>query len=782
MEKKVNAKNGKKKALDVFQMKFNNWLRIEDKRSQIIILLVVSLIVAYISIPESLKMDYPVQDRDVGKVLKYSVRANRDYTIVDEAKSRKNRLESEKNVPVHYQTIDVDLSSRNLKKAFIEMKQKLYSKVFEVLKESRSDLPEKYMPLYAKSLINDIDLFNGFEKKKEVLEYIESQKSEFEKILGIPVKDEVFSVLSEFLFAPEIEKAVESIHLRLGSYYISRDGVPAEYELKHIAVKKGQTIIDVSFDKVISGENLREEIKYSQNVLAQSKDFSDKGLEVIASLAYWTIRDNIIISNELTEEKKLVAWNNSAKEEFTIKNGEVVKRAGEVITSRDIMVFREISKQSSDKSFLRVFLQNLIYILMLILIIHHSFKKTVSKYSSRNKDVLLMGIQTVFTFLIFNMIVSLSVPFSQWMGSIDARIFYFLMPVPFLIATVRLLVNTETAVAFLLMLMGLFVIIFPDNLYFPIFYFIGSLLYIYLVTHIEKRGNIIKISFFLALLLMVLTLLFFLMDSTLPTDNMPRAFLLSFLGAMLSGLLIMGVIPIYEWFLGYTTDITFLEYSTLNHPLMKQMAVHANGTYQHSLTLASLVEAAAREVGLSSLACKVMAYFHDIGKLERPQYFTENQAGKNKHDELPSNSMSAMIIINHVKNGLELARKYRLGEKIEDAVGQHHGTTLVEYFYRQAQKDDPNVSESTYKYPGPKPRSRETALLMIADSAEAAVRSIPEKNFQKITDTVKKIVSKKLNDGQLSECSMTLKDLNIIEESLIKTLSGIYHARVEYPE
>jgi len=782
MDKKVNGKNGKKKKFEALQIKFNNWLRVEDRTSQLIILFVVSLIVAYVSIPESLKMDYPVSDKDVGKVLKYSVRANRDYTIVDEARSRKNRLESEKNVPVHYQVVDVDLSSRNLKKAFALMKQKVETTILDILRQSQNEMPESYLPLYAQSMAANIELFNRFNKKSEVLKVLLSQKDEFQKTVGVPVNDEVFSILTQTLFSDKIEKAVENIHLRLGSYYISRDGVPAEYELKHIAVKKADSIINVPLDKVISGENLREEIKYSQNVLLQTNELSGKGLAVVASLSYWTIRDNIIFSNELTEEKKLIAWNNSAKDEFTIKNGEVVKRSGEVITSRDIMIFREMSKQSSDKSFFRVFIQNLIYIILLMLIIHSSFKKTVSKYSSRNKDVLLLGIQTVFTFVLFNMIVSLSVPFSQWMGSIDARIFYFLMPVPFLIATVRLLVNTETAVAFLLMLMGLFVVIFPDNLFFPIFYFIGSLLYIYLVTHIEKRGNIIKISFFLALLLMVLTLLIFLMDSTLPADNLPRAFLLSFLGAMLSGLLIMGVIPIYEWFLGYTTDITFLEYSTLNHPLMKQMAVHANGTYQHSLTLASLVEAAAREVGLSSLALKVMAYFHDIGKLERPQYFTENQAGKNKHDELPSNSMSAMIIINHVKHGLELARKYRLGEKIEDAVGQHHGTTLVEYFYRQAQKDDPDVSESTYKYPGPKPESRETALLMIADSSEAAVRSIPEKNFQKISDTVKKIVSKKLNEGQFSECNMTLKDLNVIEESLIKTLSGIYHARVEYPE
>lgn len=782
MDKKTNGKNGKKDRFEVFQMKFNKWLRMEDRTSQIILLIVVSILVAYISIPDELKMDYPVSDKDVGKVLKYSVRANRDYTIVDDAKSRKNRLESEKSVPAHYQTVDVDLSSRSLKKAFSLMRQKLEGTILETLRQSEKIIPENYLPVYARTMAEDSVIFNRYEKKKDVVQVMMSMKDEFQKIMGVPISDEVFSVLMDTHFSSEIEKSVEAIHLRLGSYYISRDGISSDYKLKNIAVEKGESIIDVPLDKVISSENLREEIKYSQDVLQQTNYLTDKGLEVVASLSFWTIKDNIILSSELTEEKKLLAWNNAAREEFIIKNGEVVKRAGEVITKRDIMIFREMAKQSSGKSFSRVFLQNLIYIILLIMIIHHAFKRTVSKYHSRNKDVLLLGVQTVFAFLLFNIIVSLSVPFSQWMGSIDARIFYFLMPVPFLIATVRLLINTETALSFLLMLMGMLIIIFPDNLYFPIFYFIGSLLYIYLVTHIEKRGNIIKISFFLSLLLMVLTLLFFLMDSTLPADNLPRAFLMSFLGAMLSGLLIMGVIPVYEWLLGYTTDITFLEYSTLNHPLMKQMAVHANGTYQHSLTLASLVEAAAREVGLSSLACKVMAYFHDIGKLERPQYFTENQAGKNKHDELPSNSMSAMIIINHVKHGLELARKHRLGEKIEDAVGQHHGTTLVEYFYRQAQKDDPGVSESTYKYPGPKPRSRETALLMIADSAEAAVRSIPEKNFQKISDTVKKIVNKKLNEGQLSECNMTLKDLNIIEESLVKTLSGIYHARVEYPE
>ncbi len=253
----------------------------------------------------------------------------------------------------------MDLSSRNLKKAFLFMRQKVELTILDILRQSPNGMPESYLGLYAQSMAANIDLFNRFDKKAEVLKVLLSQKDEFQKTVGVPVNDEVFSILARTLFSEKIEKAVENIHLRLGSYYISRDGVPADYELNHIAVKKGDSIIDVPLDKVISGENLREEIKYSQNVLLQTNELSGKGLEVVASLSYWTIRDNIIFSNELTEEKKLVAWNNSAKEEFTIKNGEVVKRSGEIITSRDIMIFREISKQSSDKSFLRVFIQNL---------------------------------------------------------------------------------------------------------------------------------------------------------------------------------------------------------------------------------------------------------------------------------------------------------------------------------------------------------------------------------------------------------------------------------------
>ena len=210
--------------------------------------------------------------------------------------------------------------------------------------------------------------------------------------------------------------------------------------------------------------------------------------------------------------------------------------------------------------------------------------------------------------------------------------------------------------------------------------------------------------------------------------------------------------------------------------------VHANGTYQHSLTVGSIVETAAVAIGANPVACKVMAYFHDIGKLERPEYFAENQIGVNKHTEL-SPSMSAKIIINHVKYGRELAKKYHLGERIEAAAYQHHGTSLVRYFLMEAQKSDKRASEEIFRYKAEKPQTREVGLIMIADACEASVKSIKEeKTYDRIGDKVRLIISSIMNDGQLSDCNMTLNDIAKISESVIKTLSGIYHVRPEYGE
>ncbi|MGI6395424.1 MAG: HD family phosphohydrolase [bacterium] len=761
----------------------NIWLRKENKNHALAIIFVFSLITAYLTIPSSVQVKYPTSIKDVGTVLNYSIRVNRDYVICDEEKTKQNRLMAEKIVPLFYIASETDSAAKNINVAFAHMRKSSKEYVANAITEKSLNIPSEFLQLAATSLpLLAKNQESTFPLKGEIASHFEKERDAFHKLIGFPVSSEVFTILSNNFFPLSIEKAVEGILSRLNTYLVLRKGIPEDYELHHISVKKREALISVPTSKIITDLTLKEEIKHTQLILQQNKEFSEVGREVIAELAFWILKDNISFSSSLTEENKLAAWNNAPKEEIKIKNGEIIKRAGEVLTNKDVMIFQEIGKQVSQQSVLRIYLQNLVYIAMLCLILFFAFKKSVSKFSSRNKDILLISVQAIVFLLIFKVLDKVDTSFADSIVNVDERIFYFLIPVPFAVATVRLLVNSETALYFLLLIAALFLLIFPDNFYFPVFYLLGSLFYMFLVTHIEKRVNIIKVSFFLSLMLMVLTVLIFAMNGTLPFDNLPKALMFSFIGAMLSGILIMGIISIYEWVFDYTTEITFLEYSSLNHPLMQKMAVQANGTYQHSLTLGSIVEVAAREVGLSPLTCKVMGYFHDIGKVERPEYFTENQTEKNVHDELPSHSMSAIVIMSHVKQGLEYAKKYHLGEKIEEAIAQHHGTTLVEFFYNQAKKEDKNVSESTYRYPGPKPSSKEAALIMIADSCEAAVRGMPEKNFQKISEKVARVIEKKISDGQLAECNITLKEVKKIETSIVKTLSGIYHARIEYPD
>ncbi|HSA34783.1 MAG TPA: HD domain-containing protein, partial [bacterium] len=186
-------------------------------------------------------------------------------------------------------------------------------------------------------------------------------------------------------------------------------------------------------------------------------------------------------------------------------------------------------------------------------------------------------------------------------------------------------------------------------------------------------------------------------------------------------------------------------------------------------------------IRVNPLACKVMAYYHDIGKLHGPHYYVENQSSFNIHDTLEP-AESARIIKSHIAYGLELAREHKLGEKIEAAIRQHHGTSLVKFFYEKATQRDPRTPEADYRYIGPKPQAKDVGLIMLADSVEAAIRSMKEKNYQKISEGVHNIIARIITDGQLSDCNMTMRDLALIEESFIKTLAGQYHARVEYQQ
>jgi putative nucleotidyltransferase with HDIG domain len=258
-------------------------------------------------------------------------------------------------------------------------------------------------------------------------------------------------------------------------------------------------------------------------------------------------------------------------------------------------------------------------------------------------------------------------------------------------------------------------------------------------------------------------------------------------GGPLAGVLAAGVAPLIEMAFGYNTDASLMEMASLDNPALQELMLRAPGTYHHSLVVGSLVEAAAKEIGANHLLARVAALYHDIGKIKKPDYFVENQLSRpNRHEKLAP-SMSALILISHVKEGVELARGYRLGQPIIDIMAQHHGTRLIHFFYNKGVENrqaagQGEPSEENFRYPGPRPQTREAGLVMLADTVEAAARSLEHPNPARIKGLVQNQINQIFAEGQLNECELTLKDLHKIAKSFNAILNGIFHQRVEYPE
>lgn len=252
------------------------------------------------------------------------------------------------------------------------------------------------------------------------------------------------------------------------------------------------------------------------------------------------------------------------------------------------------------------------------------------------------------------------------------------------------------------------------------------------------------------------------------------------------GIFIQAFLPIIEQAFGIATSMTLMDYSDANQPLLRKLAMDAPGTFSHSLLIGSIAEAAAEAIGANGLLCRVGAYYHDIGKISKAAYFVENQMGSSsRHDQL-SPAMSQLVIVGHVKDGIEIAKEFGLPAVLRQFIETHHGTTLMEYFYHEARKkqDDKQspVSEAEFRYPGPKPKSKEAAIVMLSDAVESAARSLTDHTHAKIESMVHTIAMKRLQDGQFDECDLTLRELSQIEISLSKSLAAYHHGRIAYPK
>ena len=351
---------------------------------------------------------------------------------------------------------------------------------------------------------------------------------------------------------------------------------------------------------------------------------------------------------------------------------------------------------------------------------------------------------------------------------------------------VRIVLNSETALVFSLVASTFAAWLMNNSFFYSLYFFIGSVVGAHSVAFCEDRTVLVKAGARVGLVNVLTILCQNLIGHTWVLSEVGFNLLFGFLGGIGVAVVVLGILPIVEWVFGYTTNIKLLELANLNHPLLKQMILEAPGTYHHSVIVSTLAETAARSINANPLLARVSAYYHDIGKINKPLYFVENQGEhENKHDKLEP-SMSSLILISHVKDGMELARQYKIGRKITSIIQQHHGTNLISYFYQKAKEQenpemDP-VDERAYRYHGPKPQTKEAGLVLLADVVDAASRTLHEPTPARLQGVVQKVINQVFTDGQLDECELTLKDLHQIAKSFNPILAGIHHQRVEYPE
>lgn len=348
---------------------------------------------------------------------------------------------------------------------------------------------------------------------------------------------------------------------------------------------------------------------------------------------------------------------------------------------------------------------------------------------------------------------------------------------------VRILTNAVNALVYTLVYALLAGVVFSFDLAYVAFALVASLVGSAAVRSAQTRTDILSAGAVVGVVMLGLSVALSLVRGQTDGPDFLWVALAAALAGLTSAVLVYGLLPLVETVFRFTTPMRLMELANLNHPALKELILKAPGSYHHSMMVGQLVEAACEAVGADALLGRVGSYFHDIGKTKTPHYFAENQHGSNPHDKLKP-SMSALVIKAHVKDGVELARSHKLPEEIIDFIREHHGTSLIQYFYRKAQDEaeGAEVREADYRYPGPKPRSRETAICMLADGVEAASRALPDPSHSHLKGLVQKMINKAFIDGQLDECDLTLRDLHVIAQAFLLRLTAFYHHRPEYPD
>ena len=601
-----------------------------------------------------------------------------------------------------------------------------------------------------------------FTLKNEIkIEASENIKSFFDKLINLKSNDiDEKSKISEL-------KKIDAFKLSDAEYKTLLDlNVDKDTELQWIAL----TAIDKGYEKQIEEDN-SEDIAEAKTIVDDylSSQELESNIEVILrEMCESQIKANYFFDQSKTDEAVKEALKSVSK--VMIKKNQTIVKEGEPITQQQINILAELGLVGEDLS------KDYIYTYIILAFFVLFVLGMQYMYLKKEKKEILIDTKLVFLILLLNLL-----------SVISARVFTFvsLFIIPIACAPILMTVFLDSKISIVINSLNLLfvaVIVGFD----PQVILIGIVSTIVSSTTLKKisqRNDILYSTVYVAAAVAVVIL----SSGILLSNNIKQILLdviLAVFGAFISGILAMGLLPFLESSFSLVTNMKLLELSNPNNPLLKRLLMEAPGTYHHSVMVANLAEVAAEEVGANPMLVRVGAYYHDVGKIKRPFFFGENQlGGTNPHDKI-SPTLSTTIIISHVKDGLELAKEYDIPKVVSDMIVQHHGTTLVKYFYytlKNSSENPDEIREEDFRYPGPKPQSKEAAIIMMADSVEAAVRSIQEPTLEKIEDMVNNIVKDKMNSNQLNECDLTFRELEVIKACFLRVLKGIYHHRIEYP-
>jgi putative nucleotidyltransferase with HDIG domain len=616
----------------------------------------------------------------------------------------------------------------------------------ELIKQSEKSVQDVYIPdkSVQQQAINKVDAF-------------------FNKVLEI-------KSLQDVDLKNKIEKLKLDSPIFLNDEDLSAALSAQDAELAVIRESIKENLNVIFSDNIANDENdikaKKQDFLNSMSKLELSKELKDLG----TNMGFALIKPNMIYDSKTTEERK-EEERNKVKPVVIRKYQKIVGR-GEVVNERQIELLKKLGllEQQGEvdmSSFIGVGI--LLALLEGIVILYiYRFDRDILK--SRNKLILICVL------IIIELLLARFASIYNISG--------FVLPVAFMSMLVSILIRTRLAVVLNIALSSVVALMMGYSIDVFMVALIGGSVGAIVVSKMQQRNDLITAGVVVGIVSMLAILGTSLVNSTFNKTILIQS-LMGLINGGLSSVFTIGLLPFCETTFKIVTPIKLLELSNPNQPLLRRLLFEAPGTYNHSIIVGNLAEAAAQAIGANPLLTRVGSYYHDIGKIKRPYFFKENQlTNENLHDKIAP-SLSTLIITNHIKDGVELAKKYKLPDIIIDMIRQHHGTTLVKYFYAKAVNDSDNhneVSEDQFRYEGPKPTTKESAIIMLADSVEAAVRSIPSPTKAGIEEMVKKIVKDKLEDNQFDECDITLKDLRKITEAFMNALNGIYHNRIEYPE